>query len=210
MKQRERPAGRIRLVIPRTAAEMVLLPKLAQFSRKYPEIVLEVTSSNDPIDLVAGEFDAGVQLGEFIQKDMIAVKVTKEMRLAVVGSPTYFRSHDLPRHPADLKDHACIGFRFSNGLYRWEFEKGRKALTVSPEGPASFDDPDLVIQAVLNGVGVGTAMEATIRGVIAEGRLVQVLEDWCPSFPGYFLYYPSRRNQPAALVALIDSLRNSE
>jgi len=210
MKQRERPAGRIRLVIPRTAAEMVLLPKLAQFSRKYPEIVLEVTSSNDPIDLVAGEYDAGVQLGEFIQRDMIALKVTKEMRLAVVGSPTYFQSHELPRHPADLKDHACIGFRFSNGLYRWEFEKGGKALTVSPQGPASFDDPDLVIQAVLDGVGVGTAMEATIVGLIAEGRLVQVLRDWCPSFPGYFLYYPSRRNQPAALVALIDTLRISE
>jgi DNA-binding transcriptional LysR family regulator len=206
-KQRESPAGRIRLIIPRTATKMVILPKLAQFTRTYPEIVLEVTSSNDPVDLVAGEYDAGVQLGEFIQRDMIAVRVTKEMRLAVVGSPEYFESNNIPRKPQDLKDHACIGFRFSNGLYRWEFEKGRNALTVSPQGPASFDDPDLVIQAVLDGVGIGTAMEDSLRGLIAEGRLIQVLRDWCPSFPGYFLYYPSRRNQPAALAALIDTLR---
>ena len=208
-KQRETPSGRIRLIIPRTATKAVLLPKLAQFARSYPEIVLEITSSNDPVDLVAGEYDAGVQLGEFIQRDMIAVRVTNEMRLAVVGAPEYFQSNNVPKHPRDLKNHACIGFRFSNGLYRWEFEKGRKALTISPQGPASFDDPELVIQAVLNGVGLGTAMEDSLKGLIAEGRLVQVLKDWCPSFPGYFLYYPSRRNQPAALAALIDSLRLS-
>ncbi|GGG90200.1 LysR family transcriptional regulator [Silvibacterium dinghuense] len=210
MKQRERPAGRIRLIIPRTATEMVLLPKLAKFARKYPEIVLEVTSSNDPVDLIAGEYDAGVQLGEFIQRDMIAVPVTREMRLAVVGSPAYFKSNAIPRHPQDLKDHSCIGFRFHNGLYRWEFEKGRKVLTVSPQGPAQFDDPDLVIQAVLDGVGIGTAMEDTLTELISRGRLVQVLRDWCPSFPGYFLYYPSRRNQPAALAALIAALRVSQ
>jgi DNA-binding transcriptional LysR family regulator len=210
MQQRERPAGRIRLIIPRTATEMVILPKLAKFARTYPEIVLEVTSSNDPVDLVEGEYDAGVQLGEFIQRDMIAVRVTKEMRLAVVGSPAYFESNPIPKHPQDLKDHSCIGFRFSNGLYRWEFEKGRKALTVSPQGPASFDDPDLVIQAVLDGVGIGTSMEATIENLIATGRLKQVLRDWCPSFPGYFLYYPSRRNQPAALAVLIATLRLSD
>lgn len=206
-KQRESPAGRIRIIIPRTATQMVLLPKLAQFAIAYPEIVLEVTSSNDPVDLVAGEYDAGVQLGEFIQRDMIAVRVTKDMRLAVVGSPRYFEARKIPRTPQDLKDHACIGFRFSNGLYRWEFEKGRKVLTVSPRGPASFDDPDLVIQAVLNGVGIGTALEETLEGLIAKGRLTQVLRDWCPVFPGYFLYYPSRRNQPAALAALIKTLR---
>jgi len=132
------------------------------------------------------------------------------MRLAVVGSPKYFRSNTIPRHPKELKDHSCIGFRFSNGLYRWEFEKGRKALTVSPQGPVSFDDPDLVIQAVLDGVGIGTSMEQILAKLIAEGRLVQVLNDWCPSFPGYFLYYPSRRHQPRALAALIETLRISE
>jgi DNA-binding transcriptional LysR family regulator len=206
-KQRETPSGRIRIIIPRTATKTVLLPKLAQFVHAFPEVVLEVTSSNDPVDLVAGEYDAGVQLGEFIQRDMIAVRVTREMRLGVVGSPKYFESHPVPRKPQDLRDHACIGFRFSNSLYRWEFEKGRTALSVSPQGPASFDDPDLVIQAVLDGVGIGTAMEDSLTELITEGRLIQVLRDWCPSFPGYFLYYPSRRNQPAALAALIDSLR---
>lgn len=130
-----------------------------------------------------------------------------ELRLAVAGSPKYFKSHSIPRHPQDLKDHACIGFRFSKGLYRWEFEKGRKALTVAPQGPVSFDDPELVIQAVLAGVGIGTAMEDSLKPLIADGRLVQVLKDWCPSYPGYFLYYPSRRNQPAALASLIEALR---
>lgn len=210
MQLRERPAGRIRLIIPRSAAEMVLMPKLAAFTRKYPDIVLEVTSSNDPVDLVAGEYDAGVQLGEYIQRDMIAVRVTGEMRLAVVGSPAYFQSNPIPKHPQDLKDHSCIGFRFSNGMYRWEFEKGRKALTVSPQGPVSFDDPDLVIQAVLDGVGIGTSMEGNLAVLLNRKRLVQVLQDWCPSFPGYFLYYPSRRNQPAALAALIETLRVSD
>lgn len=210
MQLRERPAGRIRLIIPRSAAEMVLMPKLADFVRTYPEIILEVTSSNDPVDLVAGEYDAGVQLGEYIQRDMIAVRVTREMRLAVVGSPAYFESHPIPKHPQDLKDHSCIGFRFSNAMYRWEFEKGRKALTVNPQGPVSFDDPDLVIQAVLDGVGIGTAMEGNLAVLMNRGRLIRVLEDWCPSFPGYFLYYPSRRNQSAALAAFIATLRVSE
>ena len=210
MQLRELPAGRIRLIIPRSAAEIVLMPKLAAFTRKYPDIVLEVTSSNDPVDLVAGEYDAGVQLGEYIQRDMIAVRVTGEMRLAVVGSPAYFQSHPIPRHPQDLKDHSCIGFRFTNGMYRWEFEKGRKALTVSPQGPVSFDDPDLVIQAVVDGVGIGTSMEGNLSVLLNRKRLVQVLQDWCPSFPGYFLYYPSRRNQPAALAALIKTLRVSD
>ncbi|WP_263368840.1 LysR family transcriptional regulator [Edaphobacter bradus] len=209
-KRRKSPTGRIRLIIPRTATYMVLLPKLARLARTYPEIVLEVTSSNDPVDLVAGEYDAGVQIGEFIQRDMIAVRVSKDLRLAVVGSPEYFKTRKIPRTPRDLKDHACIGFRFSSGIYRWEFEKGRKALTVNPQGPVTFDDPDLVVQAVLNGVGIATTVEQPLSEMIAKGRLVQVLRDWCPTFPGYFLYYPSRRNQPAALAALINTLRLSD
>jgi DNA-binding transcriptional LysR family regulator len=206
-KQRETPSGRLRIIIPRTATKAVILPRLARFARSYPDIVLEVTSSNDPVDLVAQGYDAGVQLGEFIQRDMIAVPVTGDMRLAVVGSPAYLQSNGIPKHPQDLKHHACIGFRFSNGLYRWEFEKGRKTLTVSPQGPVSFDDPDLVIQAVLDGLGIGTAMANGLQDQLTQGRLVQVLKDWCPAFPGYFLYYPSRRNQPAALAALIETLR---
>jgi len=207
---RERPSGRIRLVISGSAARLILLPKLAHFARAYPDIVLEVTSSNDPVDLVAGQFDAGVQIGEFIQRDMVAVRVSNDLRLAVVGSPQYFRSHSIPRTPRDLKDHSCIAFRFSSGVYRWEFEKGKRAITVAPQGPASFDDPELVIHAVLSGIGLGTAIEETILPMIHDKRLVHVLRDWCPVFPGYFLYYPSRRNQTAALAALIDTLRLSK
>jgi len=206
---RDHPAGRIRLAVARTAASMVLLPKLAQFTSSYPDVVLEVTISNDPIDLVAGEFDAGIQIGEFIQRDMVAVRVTNDVRLAVVASPEYFRTRKLPRTPLDLKEHACVGFRFSSGIYRWEFEKGRKQLTVNPQGPVSFDDPDLVLAAVLNGVGIGVAVEETLSELIAQHRLIQVLHDWCPTFPGFFLYYPSRRDQPGALAALINTLRLS-
>ena len=209
-KLRERPAGRIRLVTSRSAACLVLLPKLVQFARAYPEIVLDVTTSNDPIDLVAGEYDAGIQIGEFIQRDMIAVRVSRDLRLAVVGSPAYFQSHQVPRTPADLKGHSCLAFRFRSGVYRWEFQKGRKSMTVYPQGPITFDDPDLIIQSTLSGIGIGMAMYESLAGLIAEGRLIQVLDDWCPTFPGYFLYYPSRQNQPAALVALINTLRLSK
>ncbi|MDR3741771.1 MAG: LysR family transcriptional regulator [Terracidiphilus sp.] len=204
---RDRPAGRIRLAVARTAATMVLLPKLAQFTSAYPEVVLEVTISDDPIDLVASEFDAGIQIGEFIQRDMIAVPVTRDIRLAVVGSPEYFRTRQLPRTPLDLKEHACVGFRFSSGMYRWEFEKGRKQYTVNPQGPVSFNDAELTIAAVLKGVGIGIAVEQTVSELIAHHQLIQVLREWCPVFPGFFLYYPSRRNQPAALSALINTLR---
>lgn len=207
--RRERPAGRIRLIVPRTAALLVLLSRLARFTTEYPEISLEITTSNGPVDIVAGGYDAGIQIGEFIQRDMIAVRISQDLRLVVFGSPDYFKSRPLPRTPRDLKDHSCIAFRFEGGVYRWEFEKGRQALTVHPQGTVSFDDAELVTQAALNGIGLGVAVEATVSELIEKGQLIQVLGDWCPSFPGYHLYYPSRRNQPAALTALIRSLRFS-
>lgn len=206
-KQRDRPAGRIRLVTSRSAAQLVLMPRFVQFTRAFPDVVLDVTISNDPVDLVAGEYDAGIQIGEFIQREMIAVRVSGEMRLAAVATAAYLERYGTPETPRDLRDHSCIAFRFRSGVYRWEFEKGRKALTVNPQGPAIFDDVDLVIQSALKGVGIGMAMEATLAPLIEKGQLVQVLRDWCPKFPGYFLYYPSRRNQPAALTALIHTLR---
>jgi DNA-binding transcriptional LysR family regulator len=206
-KLRDRPAGRIRIVVPRSAALMVLLPKISTFASKYPDIVLEVTTSNGPVDVVAGEFDAGIQIGEYIQREMIAVRVTQDLRLAAVGSPDYLKSKKIPRTPDELKDHACIGFRFGSGMYRWEFAKGRKSVTVNPQGPISFDDSELVIEAVLRGLGIGVALESMVSDLVARNRLVQVLQDWCPRFPGYFLYYPSRRNQPAALAALVNTLR---
>ena len=206
-KLRDRPAGRIRMVAPRSAALMVLLPKLALFAKTYPDIVLEITISNDPVDVVAGEFDAGIQIGEFIQRDMIAVRVSPDLRLAAIASPDYFKSKKIPRTPDQLRDHACIGFRFGTGMYRWEFSKGRKNVTVNPQGPVSFDDSELVIEAALRGIGIGVALETSVSDLIAKNRLVQVLQDWCPKFPGYFLYYPSRRNQPAALAALVQTFR---
>jgi DNA-binding transcriptional LysR family regulator len=206
-KLRDRPAGRLRLVTSRTAAQLVLLPRLAQFTRAFPDIILDVTTSNHPVDLVAGGYDAGIQIGEFIQRDMIAVRVSEDMRLAAVASPQYLKQHGIPKTPHDLKDHPCIAFRFRSGVYRWEFEKGRRALTVNPQGPAIFDDAELVMQAALNGAGIGMALEPSLAPFIKQGHLVHILRDWCPAFPGYFLYYPSRRNRPAVLAALVNTLR---
>ena len=206
-KQTVRPAGRVRLIVPRVVVSMVLLPKLATFAKEYPDIVLDITTSSDRVDIVADGYDAGIQIGEFVQRDMIAVRVSDDLRLAVFGSPVYFRSHSIPRTPRDLKDHSCIPFRFKTGVYRWEFEKGRQSLTVNPQGPVVIDDSELVVQAALEGLGIGTALERSVAELIAKGRLVQVLQEWCPSFPGFYLYYPSRRNKPAALSALIRALR---
>ncbi len=205
---RDRPAGKIQLVLSRTAARLILLPKLTAFSHAFPEIELDITCSNDTIDLIAGQFDAGIHIGEFIQRDMIAVKVSRDMRLAVVGSPAYFESRKIPKSPGDLKEHACIALRLrKSGVYRWEFEKGRRSLTVNPRGPLTFSDSDFAVQATLEGAGLMMTMEAQVEEHVAKGNLISVLRDWCPTFPGYFLYYPSRRNQPAALIALINALR---
>jgi len=206
-KLSDRPSGRLRLVMSRSAAITVLVPKLQAFQKSYPEIVLDITTTNDPVDLVAGEFDAGIHIGEFIQKDMVAVRVSQDLRLALVGSPEYFAAHKPPKAPQDLKQHACIGFRFSYGMYRWEFEKGKKAVTFNPQGPISFDDSGLVIETALQGAGIGMSVEHTLKPMLESGALIQVMREWCPVFPGYFLYYPSRRNQPAALAALINTLR---
>jgi DNA-binding transcriptional LysR family regulator len=204
---RDRPVGRLRLVLSRPAVHMTLIPKLAQFANQYPGIALEVTVSNDPVDIIEGQFDAGIQIGEYIQHGMIAVRVSDDLRLITVGAPAYFERNPIPRSPLDLKDHPCIAFRFSSGVYRWEFQKGRKQVTVNPHGPVSLNDPDLVLETVLAGVGIGLLIEEPIRGLIRKSQLIQVLDEWCPSFPGFFLYYPSRRNRPAALSALIDVLR---
>lgn len=206
---RRRPAGRLRIAMSRSAAGMVLLPRLAAFAEAYPDIVLDVVTVTGPVNLVAGEFDAGVQLGEFIQKDMVAVRVTRELRLAVVGSPGYFASRSVPRKPKDLNDHRCISLRLPDGPYRWELQKGRKKIAIGVNGPLVIDDTDMVIQAALAGAGLGLAYEEQVAGHIAKRRLVRVLEDWTPPFPGFYLYYPSRRHQPAALSALVNALRLS-
>lgn len=207
---RHQPAGRLRIVMSRSAAVMLLLPRLTAFAEAYPDIVLDVVTVTGPVDLVAGEFDAGIQLGEYIQKDMIAVPVSRQLRLAVVGSPRYFASRPIPQRPQDLKDHRCITLRLPGGPYRWEFEQGRKSFTVSVNGPLIIDDTHLVIQAALAGAGLGLAYEEQIAEYVAKRRLVRVLENWTPPFPGFFMYYPSRQHQPAALSALVNALRVSE
>jgi DNA-binding transcriptional LysR family regulator len=205
---RDKPAGRVRLLLPRTAATTVLAPKLGQFARDYPDVVLDVTTDNSRLDLVAAGFDAGIQLGEFIEQDMVAVRVSPDHRAAIVGSPRYFESHPKPKSPRDLPSHRCINFRHgSAGVYRWEFDKGKQSLTVAVNGPLIVDDVEIMVRAAIDGVGLAFMSEERAAPHLASRALVRVLEDWCPPFSGYFLYYPSRRLQPAALSALIETLR---
>jgi DNA-binding transcriptional LysR family regulator len=208
-EQRERPAGRVRLVVSPLAAAMVLAPKLAAFASAYPDIVLDITTTNEMhLDLVAGHFDAGIHLGEFIERDMIAVRVSRDQRAAIVGSPAYFDGSPRPKSPRDLPKHRCLNFRHGEDeTYRWEFDKGEQSLAVAVDGPLVVDDVQLLIRAAVDGVGLTFLMEEQASPYLASGQLVRVLEDWCEPFAGYFLYYPSRRQQPAALSALIDTLR---
>lgn len=205
---REKPAGRVRLLVPRLAVASVLAPKLGQLARNYPEILLDVTTDDSRMDIVAGGFDAGIHFGEYIEKDMIAVRVSPDHRPAIVGSPAYFESHSRPKSPRDLLKHQCINFRHgSAGLYRWEFERGNKSLSVAVNGPLIVDDVQLVLCAALDSVGLAFLSEEQVVQHLASGALVRVLEAWCQPYPGFFLYYPSRRQQPAALSALINVLR---
>ena len=207
---REKPAGTIRLFAPSVAIAMTVSPKLAKFTRDYPDVVLDITTEDDSRrDLIAARFDAGIHLGEFLQRDMVAVKVSGEQRAAIVAAPSYFDSHPKPKTPRDLTAHRCIRYRMGAGgpVYRWEFEKRGKPVTVSVSGPLVFNDVELTLRAALDGVGLAFALEEHVAERIARGELVRVLEDWCPPFDGFFLYYPSRRQQPAALQALVDALR---
>ena len=205
---RDRPAGRVRLLVSPLAAMLVLAPKLGRFARDYPDVVLDVTTDENRVDLVAGRFDAGLHLGEFIERDMIAIRVSRDLRPAIVGSPRYFESHPKPRSPRDLPGHPCINFRHGTaGVYRWEFDKGNESLTVGVNGPLIVDSVDVMIRAAVDGVGLAFTTEEHAAPQLASGALVRVLDDWCPPFPGFFLYYPSRRQLPAALSALIVSLR---
>ena len=206
--RRDKAAGRIRLLLPRLAVRSVLAPKLGKLSREYPEIILDVTTDDSRRDIVAEGFDAGIHFGEYIQKDMIAVRVSPDHRAAIVGSPTYFDTHPRPKVPRDVLHHHCINFRHgSAGLYRWEFEKGRKSLSVAVSGPLIVDDLELIIRGAVEGVGLAFVADQEIASELADGRLVRVLQDWCQPYPGFFIYYPSRRQQTAALSALVSILR---
>jgi DNA-binding transcriptional LysR family regulator len=205
---RDRPAGRVRLLVPRLAGTTVLGPKLAKFTRDYPDVVLDITADDSRLDIVAGGFDAGIHFGEYIQKDMIAVRVSRDHRAAIVGAPSYFKSHPRPKTPHDLLKHRCINFRHgSAGVYRWEFDKGKKSLSVAVNGPLIVDDVETLVRAAIDGIGLAFVSDERVTAELESGELIRVLEDWCQPFPGFFLYYPSRRQQPAALAALINALR---
>jgi DNA-binding transcriptional LysR family regulator len=204
----ERPVGQIRLLVPRLAAKTVVAPKLGAFVRAYPDVVLDITTDDSHVDLVAAGYDAGIQFGEYIAQDMIAVRVSPDVRPAVVASPDYFRAHGKPAVPGDLLRHRCINFRHrGEGVYRWELDRGDQSVAVAVNGSLILDDLDLVIHAAVDGAGVAFLSEDRAAPHLASGALERVLEDWSPPFPGFFLYYPSRRQQPAALTALIETLR---
>lgn len=205
---RDRPFGRLRILVPRLATTTVLAPKLAGFARAYPEVQLDITTDDRMLDLVAAGFDAGIHLGEFIQKDMVAVRVSKDHEPTIVGAPAYLQSHPKPRSPRDLTAHRCINFRHGNGeIYRWEFEKDGQSLAVAVAGPLIVDDVVLVVRAAVDGVGLAFLSDELAAPHLDSGALIRVLDDWCAPYPGFFLYYPSRRQQPAALTALIETLR---
>jgi len=204
--QRTRPGGRVRLLVPRLAVP-ILAPKLSVLYSKYPDVLLDVTTDDSQRDIVADGFDAGIHFGEYIEKDMIAVRISPDLRPAIVGSPAYFQSHPKPKAPRELLQHVCINFRHGTDLYRWEFEKSKKELSVAVRGPLIVDDLRLVLRAALDGIGLAFVAESDVGEPLAEGTLIRVLQDWCQPFPGFFLYYPSRRQQTPALAALVSTLR---
>ena len=191
------------------AADTVLWPKLARFLPDYPDIHVELTIEHGFTDIVAGRYDAGVRLGEQVARDMIAVPIGPSMRMAVVGTPGYFTKHKKPKLPQDLAHHACINLRFttSGGLYAWEFEKDGREIKVRVEGQLAFNNSALCLKAALDGFGLAFLPEDRATPHLRDGRLIRVLADWCAPFPGFHLYYPSRRQQSPAFALLVEALR---
>ncbi|MEP7452689.1 LysR family transcriptional regulator [Phyllobacterium sp. SB3] len=200
-----RIAGNLRLSVPPFAAHWLLAPKLAAFSQTYPGITLELRVEEQFNDIVAAGMDAGMRLGESLESDMIAVRMSDSISASVVATPDYFKRYPVPLHPRDLLDHRCIRRRFASGqVYRWEFEKGAEEIVLDVDGPLILGDDGLVVEAVLGGAGIAFLLEHMAPESIADGKLRRVLEDWCAPFPGVYLYYPSRRQMRPALRAFID------
>jgi DNA-binding transcriptional LysR family regulator len=206
---REKPAGTIRITATDHAASTILWPKLARILPRYPDLKLEITVEQSLTDIVAGRYDAGVRLGEQVAKDMIAVRIGPDERMAVVGAPAYFDRRPIPKRPQDLVAHDCINLRLPTlgGLYAWEFEKGKRELKVRVEGQLVLNSSGLMLSAALDGFGLACVPEDLVRARIAEGKLIRVLADWCPPFPGYHLYYPSRRQPTPAFALVVEALR---
>lgn len=207
---RERPAGSIRIATAEHAAETVLFPRLPSFLQAYPDIQVEVTLDHGLTDIVAGHFDAGIRLGEQVAKDMIAVRVGPDIRMAVIATPGYFRGKSVPKTPQDLQTHNCINLRLPTrgGIYAWEFEKRSREVRVQVEGQLAFNTLSARLWAVRAGLGVGFVAEDVVATDLAAGSLVRVLLDWCAPFPGYHLYYPSRRQPSPAFSLLVETLRH--
>ena len=208
-QQRDRVSGTVRITATRHAFETVLRPILPGFGESHPEATVEVLVEYGFRDIVADRFDAGIRLGEKVEKDMIAVSVSPELRMAVVASPDYLARQLAPETPVELTRHRCINYRMmaSGSLYPWEFERDGRALDVKVDGPLTFNEPALMLEAAVDGLGVAYVLEDQASPLIADGRLVRLLADWTPAFPGYFLYYPSRHQIPPVLAALIPTLR---
>jgi DNA-binding transcriptional LysR family regulator len=206
----DKPSGTIRITATEYATQAVLLPKLAKLLHKFPDIKIEIMSDYGLTDIVAQRFDAGVRDGEQVAKDMISVRIGPDARMAVVGTPSYFRNHPEPKKPMELVEHNCINLRLTThgGLYAWEFAKGSRELKVRVDGQLFFNTTTQMLDAALAGAGLAYLPEGLAQPHIGKGRLKRVLEDWCPPYPGYHLYYPSRRQPSAAFALLVDALRH--
>lgn len=206
---REKPAGTIRITTSEHAAHRVLWPALETLLPDYPDIHVELSIDSGLTDIVAERFDAGVRLGESVAKDMVAVRVGPDLRMAVVGAPSYFAARPKPRSPQDLAEHQCINLRLPTlgGLYAWELEKGGRELKVRVEGQLAFNNVAMILRAAMAGFGLACVLEDHVGAHVDAGSLVRVLDDWCPPFAGYHLYYPSRRQPSAAFTLLVDALR---
>jgi DNA-binding transcriptional LysR family regulator len=206
---RDKPAGTIRITSSEHAAQAILWPALARMLPDYPDIHVEIIVDYGLTDIVAERYDAGVRLGEQVAKDMIAVRIGPDLRMAVVGAPAYFKRRPPPKKPQDLTDHDCINLRLPTrgGIYAWEFEKRGRELKVRTEGRLVFNNVALRLDAVLAGFGLAYLPDDQVHPYLKNGRLVRALGDWCPPFSGYHLYYPSRRQTTPAFALLVDALR---
>lgn len=206
---REKPAGMLRITTAEHAADTLLRPALEKLLPAYPDIKVEVSIDYGLIDIVAQRYDAGIRLGEQVAKDMIAVRIGPDMRMAVVGSPTYFKKHPVPKKPQDLTAHNCINLRLPThgGLYPWDFARQGRELKVRVDGQLILGNISQIEKAALAGLGLAWMPEDAVRAHIAKGKLVPVLEPWCQPFPGYHLYYPNRLQFSPALGVLVEALR---
>lgn len=202
------PAGRLRINAPPPAIDLALAPMIRPFLKANPKVDLEIVGQSGFIDIVNAGFDAGVRYGEHLEQDMIAISLGPPQRYALVAAPDYLARHGRPKHPRDLLGHACIRVRFSSGaMLDWEFEKGGRAVSVSPPPKLVVNHPRPAMRAAREGIGLWLTFREYVSDAIAEGALVSVLEDWCAPFPGPFLYYPSRRQPPPALAAFVAFVR---